>query len=85
MAPTVKSKKNAESINSRLQLVTKSGKYTLGYKTTLKTVRQGKGKCIINIWEAISIYVCVDGMGAFSFSYTFVFILYNAGRDRAFL
>lgn len=46
MAPTVKSKKNAESINSRLQLVTKSGKYTLGYKTTLKTVRQGKGKFI---------------------------------------
>jgi hypothetical protein len=44
MAPTVKSKKNAESINSRLQLVTKSGKYTLGYKTTLKTIRQGKGK-----------------------------------------
>jgi large subunit ribosomal protein L30e len=47
MAPTVKSKKNAESINSRLQLVTKSGKYTLGYKTTLKTIRQGKGKSFV--------------------------------------
>ncbi|CAG8738236.1 3266_t:CDS:2 [Gigaspora margarita] len=38
-----KSKKSAESINSRLQLVMKSGKYTLGYKSTLKTLRQGKG------------------------------------------
>jgi large subunit ribosomal protein L30e len=44
MAPVAKSKKNAESINSRLQLVTKSGKYTLGYKSSLKTIRQGKGK-----------------------------------------
>lgn len=45
MAPAVKkTKKNVESINTRLQLVTKSGKYTLGYKSTLKTLRQGKGK-----------------------------------------
>lgn len=36
-------KKNAESINSRLALVMKSGKYTLGYKTVLKTLRSGKG------------------------------------------
>ncbi|CDH56723.1 60s ribosomal protein l30 [Lichtheimia corymbifera JMRC:FSU:9682] len=48
MAPAVKkSKKNVESINSRLQLVTKSGKYTLGYKSTLKTLRQGKAKLIV--------------------------------------
>ena len=33
-----------ESINSRLALVMKSGKYTLGYKSTLKTLRQGKGQ-----------------------------------------
>jgi hypothetical protein len=37
-----KSKKATESINSRLALVMKSGKYTLGYKTTLKTLRGGK-------------------------------------------
>jgi hypothetical protein len=33
-----------ENINSRLALVMKSGKYTLGYKSTLKTLRQGKGQ-----------------------------------------
>ncbi|KAJ3192951.1 60S ribosomal protein L30-2 [Irineochytrium annulatum] len=35
------------SINARLALVMKSGKYTLGYKSTLKTIRQGKAKLII--------------------------------------
>ncbi|KAJ1541770.1 60S ribosomal protein L30 [Nowakowskiella sp. JEL0078] len=51
MAPPAsgkKAKKNTqESINSRLALVMKSGKYTLGYKSTLKTLRQGKAKLII--------------------------------------
>uniref|UniRef100_A0A6U4SJ86 Ribosomal protein eL8/eL30/eS12/Gadd45 domain-containing protein n=1 Tax=Hemiselmis andersenii TaxID=464988 RepID=A0A6U4SJ86_HEMAN len=47
MAPTKKVKKNAESINSRLALVMKSGKYTLGYKSTLKTLRSGKSKLVI--------------------------------------
>ncbi|KAJ3023354.1 60S ribosomal protein L30 [Thoreauomyces humboldtii] len=50
MAPvaTKKSKKNSsETINSRLALVMKSGKYLLGYKSTLKTLRQGKSKLII--------------------------------------
>merc|ERR1712028_239567 len=42
-----KASKSADSINSRLQLVMKSGKYTLGYKTTLKTLRQGKAKLIL--------------------------------------
>ena len=36
-----------ESINSRLALVMKSGKYTLGYKTTLKTLRQGKAWLVL--------------------------------------
>jgi hypothetical protein len=36
-------KKSQENINSRLALVMKSGKYTLGYKTCLKTLRSGKG------------------------------------------
>eukprot|EP01024_Parvocaulis_polyphysoides_P035493 TRINITY_DN3143_c0_g1_i3.p1 TRINITY_DN3143_c0_g1~~TRINITY_DN3143_c0_g1_i3.p1 ORF type:complete len:112 (-),score=20.25 TRINITY_DN3143_c0_g1_i3:131-466(-) len=47
MVSAKKSKKTAESISSRLALVMKSGKYTLGYKTTLKTLRSGKAKLII--------------------------------------
>jgi large subunit ribosomal protein L30e len=42
-----KVKASAESINSRLALVMKSGKYTLGYKSTLKTLRSGKSKLVI--------------------------------------
>jgi large subunit ribosomal protein L30e len=70
MAPTKKAKKTADSINSRLALVMKSGKgtkpslsrvcvsvielltdivhiVTLGYKSTLKTLRSGKAKLVI--------------------------------------
>lgn len=36
-------KKTHESINNRLALVMKSGKFTLGYKTVLKTLRNSKG------------------------------------------
>ena len=36
-----------ESINSRLALVMKSGKYTLGYRSTIKTLRLGKAKLVI--------------------------------------
>uniref|UniRef100_A0A7S2WZQ2 Ribosomal protein eL8/eL30/eS12/Gadd45 domain-containing protein n=2 Tax=Chloropicon TaxID=2302914 RepID=A0A7S2WZQ2_9CHLO len=42
-----KTKKNQDNINSRLQLVMKSGKYTLGYKTVLKSLRGGKSKLIL--------------------------------------
>merc|ERR1711893_574787 len=42
-----KSKKALESINSRLALVMKSGKYVLGYKQSLKTIRAGKAKLVI--------------------------------------
>ena len=45
MAPV--KKKGNDSINSRLALVMKSGKYTLGYRSTLKTLRQGKAKLVI--------------------------------------
>ena len=47
MAPTKKSKaaKSTESIAARLALVVKSGKYSLGYKSALKQMRNGKGKC----------------------------------------
>uniref|UniRef100_A0A8C8Z306 Large ribosomal subunit protein eL30 n=1 Tax=Prolemur simus TaxID=1328070 RepID=A0A8C8Z306_PROSS len=40
-------KKLLESINSRLQLVMKNGKYVLGYKRTLKMIGQGKTKLVI--------------------------------------
>jgi len=40
-------KKAMESINNRLQLVVKSGKYVLGYRQTLKALRQGKAKLVI--------------------------------------
>merc|ERR1712172_382795 len=47
MVSAKKTKKAQESINSRLQLVIKSGKYSLGYKSTLKTLRSGKSKLVI--------------------------------------
>ena len=40
-------KKSNESIIARLALVMKSGKYVLGYKQTLKTLRNGKSKLVI--------------------------------------
>merc|ERR1711879_993511 len=40
-------KKAVESINSRLALVMKSGKFQLGYKKTLETLRMGKAKLVI--------------------------------------
>lgn len=40
-----KQKKNVEGMNAKLALVMKSGKYSLGYKSTLKTLRAGKGNC----------------------------------------
>jgi large subunit ribosomal protein L30e len=46
MAPK-QSKKAVESINQKLSLVMKSGKTTLGYKSTLKTLRNGKSKLVI--------------------------------------
>merc|ERR1712066_1187188 len=42
-----KASKAADSINARLQLVMKSGRYQLGYKTTIKSLRQGKSKLVL--------------------------------------
>uniref|UniRef100_A0A915Q3Y7 Large ribosomal subunit protein eL30 n=1 Tax=Setaria digitata TaxID=48799 RepID=A0A915Q3Y7_9BILA len=42
-----KQKKSTENINARLAMVMKSGKYCLGYKQTLKTLRAGKAKLVI--------------------------------------
>ena len=52
MVATKKSKatKSTESIASRLALVVKSGKYTLGYKTALKQMRNGKGVYCFRLW-----------------------------------
>mmetsp|Transcript_19938 Transcript_19938/g.20051 ORF Transcript_19938/g.20051 Transcript_19938/m.20051 type:complete len:116 (-) Transcript_19938:92-439(-) len=50
MAPAAggkKSKKAIEGVNARLQLVMRSGKAALGYKTTLNTLRRTKSKLVI--------------------------------------
>ena len=47
MGAKKKQKKTVESINSRLALVMKSGKFCLGYKKTLDTLRMGKAKLVI--------------------------------------
>merc|ERR1712057_32366 len=47
MVSAKKTKKAQESINSRLSLVIKSGKFSLGYKSTLKTLRSAKAKLVI--------------------------------------
>merc|ERR1712080_15772 len=39
--------KNQENINAKLGLVIKSGKYTLGYKSVVKSLRTGKAKLVI--------------------------------------
>ena len=46
-SPLLQKKSGAENINAKLALVMKSGKYTLGYKTTLKTLRSGKAKLVL--------------------------------------
>ncbi|EMS53678.1 60S ribosomal protein L30 [Triticum urartu] len=42
ISPVQKKKKSRENIKNKMQLVIKSGKYTLGYKTVLKTLRGSK-------------------------------------------
>ena len=49
-------KKSQESINARLALVMKSGKFTLGSKTCLKTLRSGKGMCEMSSWLVCNRY-----------------------------
>ncbi|CAG88581.1 DEHA2E22946p [Debaryomyces hansenii CBS767] len=39
--------KSSDNINAKLGLVIKSGKYTLGYKSAVKSLRTGKAKLII--------------------------------------
>ncbi|GHJ89093.1 hypothetical protein NliqN6_5495 [Naganishia liquefaciens] len=51
MAPATarksKSSKESASINSKLALVVKSGRIAMGYKQTLKNLRNGKAKLIL--------------------------------------
>mmetsp|Transcript_36527 Transcript_36527/g.114473 ORF Transcript_36527/g.114473 Transcript_36527/m.114473 type:complete len:112 (-) Transcript_36527:63-398(-) len=42
-----KSKKQVESMNSRIQLVMRSGKALLGYKQSVKSLRNNTGKLVI--------------------------------------
>jgi large subunit ribosomal protein L30e len=39
--------KNSDTIISNLRLIVKSGRYTLGYKSTLKTLQEGTCKLVI--------------------------------------
>lgn len=48
MAPQTKSKRSSQdNINSKLQLVMKSGKVSLGLKSALKNMRSGKAKIVL--------------------------------------
>ncbi|VFQ70042.1 unnamed protein product [Cuscuta campestris] len=50
MVAAKKTKKTHESINNRLALVMKSGKFTLGYKTVLKSLRNSKDShCLLHL------------------------------------
>lgn len=40
-------KKTNENISNKLKLVIKSGKYTIGYNSTTKSIKEGKSKLII--------------------------------------
>lgn len=43
----IRQKKTADSMNSRLKLVMKSGKASLGYKAAIKGLRSGKAKMVL--------------------------------------
>ncbi|CAO1628350.1 unnamed protein product [Parajaminaea phylloscopi] len=47
MAPKASKKTTSDSINSKLALVMKSGKVTLGLKSALKSMRSGKAKLVL--------------------------------------
>lgn len=47
MAPSKKSKKTVDTINSRIKLVMKSGKAVLGYKASVKALRKNKAKMVL--------------------------------------
>ena len=44
---SLREQKSVDNINSRLQLVVKSGKICLGYKSTIKNLRKGQAKLVL--------------------------------------
>lgn len=42
-----KKKKSGENVNARLGLLVKSGKYTFGYRSNIKSLRSGRTKLIV--------------------------------------
>ncbi|RAL47860.1 hypothetical protein DM860_011445 [Cuscuta australis] len=75
MVAAKKTKKTHESINNRLALVMKSGKFTLGYKTVLKSLRNSKGKLVIisnncpPLWKSeIEYYAMLSKVGVHHYS-----------------
>lgn len=46
-SPQAPKNKQTENINAKLGLVIKSGKYTLGYRSVVKSLRTGKAKLVI--------------------------------------
>ncbi|KCV70079.1 60S ribosomal protein [Fonticula alba] len=47
MSSSKKKSKSADSLTSQLNLVMKSGKYSIGHKSTVKTLRTGKAKLLL--------------------------------------
>eukprot|EP00758_Cryptobia_borreli_P011799 Tbor_TRINITY_DN5692_c2_g5::TRINITY_DN5692_c2_g5_i1::g.8196::m.8196/K02908/RP-L30e, RPL30; large subunit ribosomal protein L30e len=47
MAVNKKSKSKVDHINTKIQLVMKSGVYCLGYSQALNTLRQGRSKLVV--------------------------------------
>ncbi|KAA6387541.1 MAG: putative ribosomal protein rpl30 [Streblomastix strix] len=43
----LKQKRQQEGVNSKIALMIKSGKYVLGYRETLQTLRRGASKVVI--------------------------------------
>lgn len=54
-----KKKSGVENINSRLALVMKSGKALLGYKSTMKSLRQGKGETGGPLYGCHVVHICL--------------------------
>lgn len=60
-------KKSQESINSRIQLVIKSGRYAMGYKQTLKALRTVRSSASLARAAALVEYggwIDFDGRGS---------------------
>ncbi|KAL4604040.1 hypothetical protein ACB092_10G165900 [Castanea dentata] len=91
MAAGKKMKKTHENINNRLALVMKSGKYSLGYKTVLRSLRNSKGKLILISNNCpplrkseIEYYAMLAKVGVHHFSGSKSFILHSSHHTICF-